>query len=144
MRLQAARDAPRPGTSGQQLQDRIAALQDIVNEGAARVQSTLGRATLAIVNLPVDWLQARFDDYFEPQFRVAGPRNPSGCFFRSYGQGGFTGARKWDGKWTDHRTEYCQTNLDQTRVPSGSGPGPWKTLNGMLVIGAQPRYAKSN
>ncbi|KAL8686816.1 MAG: hypothetical protein Q9224_005328 [Gallowayella concinna] len=140
--LAAIKEAQRPGTGNTELQLRLANTQAIQALGQARQQAQLKDTCLAIINLPVAWLQQQLDRRFLPQFRVPGPRNPSGCWFYSYGQGGGYQQRlQPGGGWAEHRNDYQQANMAAVLVPNGANPnGPW-TLRGIQhVIGAQPRW----
>ncbi len=60
----------------------------------ARNAAELSKNLTAIVNLPIAFLEDNFDLRYLPEFRVAGPRNPVGCWFQSYGQGGGVSPKK--------------------------------------------------
>ena len=128
--------AVRPGSTVSELGRRLQNQQDAIAQGVARGQQSLSTSMRAIVSLPMNFLQSGLDQYFPPNFRVQGPRNPSGCWFKSYGEGGGYNARRQAGQGhTEHRDTYQQWNLTETPVPAGSGQGPW---NGN-VVGCQPR-----
>ncbi len=121
------RDAQRSATSDPQITERIQHLQLIHNSGMARNAAELSKNLAAITNLPLGFLEHHFDLRYLPEFRVAGPRNPVGCWFQSYGQGGGLSSEKPSGGgWVEHRKttkgstgKRCPYQREQTLLDGG-------------------------